>query len=74
MARRLVASALWFVAISGLVTFAETLIGPTRQFGAIFGILVAAFVMLDPLNKVWTTRAGPVDRTGHHVAGADGLG
>ncbi len=74
MTRRLVAGPLWFVAVSSLVTFGETLIGQPRQFGAVFGILVAAFVMLDPMNKVWATRTAQLDRTGQHVVGADHLG
>jgi hypothetical protein len=71
MTRRLVAGPLWFVAVSSLVTFVETLFGQPRQFGAIFGIATAAFVMLDPMNFVWSARNGLLDRTGGHVLGVD---
>jgi hypothetical protein len=53
MARRLLSGALWFIAVSSLVTFVETLVGPTRQFGTIFGIAVASLVILDPFGRVW---------------------
>jgi hypothetical protein len=68
MTRRFIAGPLWFIAISSLVTFAETLGGQPRQFGALFGILAAAFVILDPLNRVWSTRPGPFVGAGRQVS------
>jgi hypothetical protein len=56
MTRRLVASVLWFVAISSLVTFAETLLGQPRQFGSIVGVVAAGYVFFDPMGVVWSRR------------------
>jgi hypothetical protein len=74
MTRRLIAGPLWFVAVSSLVTFVETLISQPSALGAILGVAVAAFVMFDPLNKVWPTRLARTDRASLQIVGAERLG
>ena len=53
MTKRLVAGPLWFVAVWGLVEFIEYFTGLPRQFGPLFGVAAAAFVLLDPFGLFW---------------------
>jgi hypothetical protein len=53
MSKRLVSGPLWFVAVWGLVEFIEYFTGLPRVLGPLFGVVAAAFVMLDPFGLFW---------------------
>jgi hypothetical protein len=63
MTRKLIGGALWYVAVSGFATFGMSLIGGPEPLGAILGIVVAGFVVLDPTGKVWSARITLPERT-----------
>lgn len=60
MTKRLLAGGLWFFAVTYAWAFVAEVAGLTAAAGPVIGLMVAAFVAVDPGHHIWTTRPARV--------------
>jgi hypothetical protein len=61
--KRVLAAALWFVALSSLGGFTEVFFGVPADLGSYLGIAAAIILIVDPARYAWGKRRSPAHLT-----------
>jgi hypothetical protein len=57
MVKKLFVASLWFVSASMMYSLVAYVLGLPSSGGTVVGVLVAAFVVMDPAGVLWTREA-----------------